>query len=120
MNTAKFQTLEINPIPFGPLTLENYIGSAKGKEVIRQLKTIGADPEALVLPFLASYQVMDIMMQLYKKGRTKNCSPEEQEKIYEFSSRYVVENFTPIVQEIGQKRMAKVLKALSPKNSPKV
>lgn len=101
-------------IPHGLLTLEQFMASSDGQEVIHTMKTISSDPYSLIVPCLISYQYYDLFAHLNDKAIPMKEERANDEALLNLATRYVVEYLPNIVSDIGQARIGKLIKALSP------
>ncbi|MDN4065630.1 MULTISPECIES: hypothetical protein [Ralstonia solanacearum species complex] len=106
--------LDLPGIPFGILTLEQFIASSEGQEVIQTMKTMSSDPYFLMVPFLTSYQYYDMLAQLNDRAIPMKEERENDEVLLNVATRYVVEHLPKIVIDIGQEKMKSLIKMLSP------
>jgi hypothetical protein len=106
--------LDLPGIPFGLLTLEQFIDSPEGQEVIQTMKTMSSDPYSLVVPCLVSYQYYDLFAHLNDKAVPMKEERANDEALLDLATRYVVEYLPNIVSDIGQERLDNLIKILSP------
>lgn len=106
--------LDLPGIPFGILTLEQFIESPEGQEVIQTMKTHIRDPYTLIGPCLVSYQYYDMLAQLNSKSVPMLEERANDEVLLDLATRYVITNLAHIVSDIGQERLDNLIKLLSP------
>lgn len=111
---SELATFDLEDIPSGPLSLENFIQSAEGQATISVLKKVSTDPQKLIVLLLVAYQGFDIMEQLKSMGRIVEPGTKEREIVLKVASAGVVENLATILIELGQERLDMLIKALSP------
>lgn len=104
-------------IPHGLLTLEQFMDSSDGQEVIQTMKSITSDPYSLIVPCLISYQYYDLLAHLNDKAIPMKEERKNDEALLDLATRYVVEYLPNIVSDIGQERIGKLIQALSPDSS---
>ena len=106
--------LDLPGIPFGILTLEQFIASSEGQEVIQTMKTMSSDPYFLMVPFLTSYQYYDMLAQLNDMAIPMMEDLKKDKALLDVATRFVVEHLAKIVFDIGETKMKEVIRLLSP------
>jgi hypothetical protein len=101
---------EIEGIPFGILSLDDFLQAPFTQGLIAAIKTESDDPLQRLNTFLMSYQLVDIKVQLIAKGQDEICNaPEAQEYFFELATKNVLENYGGILAAIGSQDVARLL-----------
>lgn len=106
--------LDLPGIPFGILTLEHFIESPDGQEIIQTMKTMSRDPHILIGPLLVSYQYTDMVAQLNHRAIPMKEERANDEVLLDLATRHVIEHLALIVRDIGQERLDNLIRLLSP------
>lgn len=107
---------DIKCIPFGAMTLEQFIVSTYGQEAIRLLKKASDDPLKLIVPFLVAYQVSDLKMQFEDKHPHLLQLPEFRQKINDISIQHLITELEGTLHAIGEESLERLAKILSRDN----
>ncbi|WP_197339876.1 hypothetical protein [Ralstonia solanacearum] len=100
-------------IPFGLISLDDFLQAPFTKDLIEPLKAKVKDPQQLLKGFLMFYQVVELKAQLIEQGQEEICdAPEAQDQLFELASKNVSDNYGAILAAIGLVDVARVLAML--------
>lgn len=109
---------ELEGIPFGILSLDDFLQAPFTQGLITAIKTESDDPLQRLNTFLMSYQLVDIKAQLIAKGQDEICNaPEAQEYFFELATKNVLENYGGILAAIGEKKVARLFAMFANNNA---
>lgn len=101
-------------IPFGQMTLEQFVVSNTGKEIVRLLKKVSDDPLKLIVPFLVAYQVADLRRQFEDKHPDLLEASGLRESVIDLCNQHVISELESILHVIGEESLEWLAKILSP------
>ena len=106
--------IELVGLPDGPLSLEAFMESEKGKELIPLLKQTTDEPEKLICAYLVAFQFMNMVQQYEDLGHCVDENSYERALLYCLAEEHVKNNIAHLVGALGQKKVQKIFNALAP------